>query len=212
MVEIIPAILTDSSLKFKELVRRIEPYAARVHIDVADGVFVPNKTLKGYEELRMIESALKFDVHLMVQRPQDLLKEWYHTHVERFFIHVESEVNLSEVINEIHGHGRRVGIVLNPETAVDKIDDFLDKIDYIQFMAVHPGFQGQGFLNEVVKKVSDFHDLYPNIPIGVDGGITPETAPKLVEAGASILISGSYIINSDNVEKAIEELRKAVVK
>ena len=122
-MEIIPAILTDSSLKFKELVRKIEPYATRVHVDIADGVFVPNKTIKGYEEIKDIESSLKFDVHLMVDKPEEVLKEWFFTHADSFFIQAESKTDLSAVIDEIHKNDRRVGLVLNPETEIEKIKE-----------------------------------------------------------------------------------------
>ncbi|MBI2065123.1 MAG: ribulose-phosphate 3-epimerase [Candidatus Yanofskybacteria bacterium] len=210
MVEIIPAILTDSSVKFKDLALRIEPYASRVHIDIADGVFVPNKTINGYDELRGFESALKFDVHLMVQRPQDVIREWFSTHADRFFIHAESDVNLNVIIEDIHKNERKVGLVLNPETEVDKIKEFIGKIDYIQFMTVHPGFQGGEFVEGVINIISDFRKAYPDIVIIADGGITPETAPKLKMAGVSIVVVGSYIIKSDNFGEAIEKLRSSL--
>ena len=209
MIEIIPAILTDSPARFKELIRKIEPYTRRAHIDIADGVFVPNKTIKAYEELKEVESALKFDIHLMVQRPQDQIKEWFHTHADRFLIHAESEVDLNSILDEIREHDRKVGLVLNPETEVDKIKEFIGKIDYIQFMTIHPGFQGSEFLDEVVGKIASFHKEYPEVSILVDGGVTPGTAPKLVMAGVSTLISGSYIVNSSNVQNSIEELKES---
>lgn len=209
MTEVIPAILTDSSAKFKELVRKSEPYTSRIHIDIADGEFVPNKTIKGYDELRETEAAVKFDVHLMVKRPQDHLKEWFYTHVDRFIIHIESEVSLGEIINNIKEHGRKVGLALNPETDIEKIKKYLRDVDFIQFMTVHPGFQGGRFVNEVVDKIATFHKQYPDIIIMSDGGITPETAPRLVKAGVSNLVSGSYTVGSPNIGSAMEELKKS---
>src|SRR3989344_301906 len=206
MIEIIPAILTDSSLKFKELVLRIEPYARRIHLDIADGDFVPNKTIVGYEELKSIESAAKFDVHLMVKKPQDVMKEWFYTHADRFIIHAESDVDLGGVIKNIKDHKRKVGLALNPETSIDKIEPYLSSrslasgaesrskasgIDFVQFMTVHPGFQGGEFVNEVVDKIAKFHGQYPDIMVMCDGGITPEVASKLIKVGASELVSGS---------------------
>ena len=209
MIDIIPAILTDSSIKFKELVRKLEPYTTRIHVDIADGVFVPNKTIVGYEELKEVESAVKFDVHLMVQKPQDIIKEWFFTHVDRFLIQAESQTDLGAIIEEIHKNDRKVGLVLNPETEIEKIKEFIGKIDYIQFMTIHPGFQGSEFLDEVVGKIASFHKEYPEVSILVDGGVTPGTAPKLVMAGVSTLISGSYIVNSSNVKNSIEELKES---
>jgi len=210
--EIIPAILTDSAFKFEELVRKLESHVSRVHIDIADGIFVPNKTIRGYDEIKGIESAVKFDIHLMVQKPQDVIKEWFSTQADRFFIHAESQVDLNEIIGDIHKNGRKVGLVLNPETEVDKIKEFLGKIDYIQFMTVHPGFQGGEFVKEVIDKISNFHKDYPDILVMADGGITPKVVPKLMMVGVSMLVSGSYIIKSENFEKAIEQLREVVKK
>ncbi len=209
-MEIIPAILTDSPIKFKEFVRKLEPYTARIHVDIADGVFVNSKTVMGYEEVKDIEATVKFDVHLMVQKPQDHLKEWFYTHADRFIVHAESQVDLGDIIKTIKEHKRKVGLALNPETNFDKIEGYLNKVDFVQFMTVHPGFQGAEFVNEVVDKIASFHSKYPDIIIMCDGGITPETVPGLVKAGVSVLVSGSYIIKSPNTEKAINDLRSAV--
>ena len=210
LVEIIPAILTDSSLRFKELIRKLEPYIHRIHIDIADGEFVPNKTVQGYEELKEIEAAVKFDVHLMVEKPEEHLKEWLHTHADRFIIHVESKGDLLTVINELYKNRRKVGLSLNPDTPVDKIEKYLNEVDFIQFMTVYPGFQGGSFVTEVVDKIALFHKKHPDIIIMCDGGIAPETAPGLVKVGASVLVSGSYIVKSQNIEEAIKNLKIAV--
>ena len=212
LTEIIPAILTDSSDKFRELVHKLEFHTGRIHIDIADGDFVPNKTIKGYNDLREIKSSAQFDVHLMVKRPQEVIKEWFNTQAERFIIHAESDVNLNEIIKDIKERNRKVGLSLNPETYVDKIEQYLNEIDFVQFMTVHPGFQGGEFVTEVVDKIAAFHAKYPDIMIMCDGGITSETAPKLVKAGASVLVSGSYIVKSQNFKKAIEELNGAILK
>ncbi|MDP3697680.1 MAG: ribulose-phosphate 3-epimerase [Candidatus Taylorbacteria bacterium] len=217
MIEVIPAILTDSSLKFKELVRKLEPYTRRIHIDIADGDFVPNKTVRGYEELREIEASVKFDIHLMVEKPEEHLKEWLHTHADRFIIHAESKSDLAAVIDELHKNRRKVGMALNPETSVDKVEPYLPQtsrslasgIDFVQFMTVHPGFQGGSFVKEVVDKIAAFHKGNPGIIIMSDGGTTPETVPGLVQAGVSELVSGSYIINSGNIEKTINQIEEA---
>jgi ribulose-phosphate 3-epimerase len=210
MIEIIPAILTDSSVKFKDLVLRLEPYANRIHVDIADGVFVPNKTINGYEEIREIETTVKFDIHLMVASPSDLVKEWTNAYVNRIIIHAEAEGNLEEIISEVKNNKIRAGLAIKPETSIETIAPYLKQIDFVQFMTVHPGFQGGEFVKEVVDKIASFHHKYPGILIMCDGGITPETAPDLVSAGASELVSGSYIIKSPDVGKAIEQIKKVV--
>ena len=229
MPEIIPAILTDSSLKFKELVRKLEPYTGRIHVDITDGQFVPNKTVTGYNELREVEAAVKFDIHLMVEKPEEHLKEWLHTHADRFIIHAESKGDLMAVIDELHNNRRKVGLALNPETSIKTIEPYLPRtsrslasglrhrskasgIDLVQFMTVYPGLQGGKFVNEVVDKIARFHKENPDIIIMSDGSTTLETGPQLVQAGVSILVSGSCIIKSQNFEKAINDLKSAVAQ
>lgn len=205
-VQIIPAILTDSPLTFKDLVLRLEPYVGRLHIDIADGEFVPNKTVNGHEDIMQLETALKFDIHLMLKLPELVMKEWMYTHAERFIVHIESAADFEKMINDLHANGKKIGLAINPETPADNLDPYLGDVDFVQFMTVHPGFQGAKFETSVVDKISAFHKKYPDILIMCDGGITPETAPLLVAAGASELVSGSYVIKSGDMEKAINNL------
>ncbi len=210
MVEIIPAILTDSSEKFKELVHKLESYTGRIHIDIADGIFVPNKTITGYDEIKQIESALKFDVHLMVEKPEEHLKEWIRTHADRFIIHAESKSDLTVLVDELHKNGRKVGLAFNPETDSGKFKDLINKIDFVQFMTVHPGFQGGQFVESVLERAREFKNEYPNISIAVDGSMHLETAKLAVAAGASIIVVGGHILlENRNVGEAIEELNKS---
>ncbi len=209
MTDIIPAILTDSPEKFKELVRRFEPYAKRIHIDCADGNFVPNQTVKAFELIPLIESASRYDIHLMVREPAQHLKQWFYTHADRFIIHAESEGDLLKITDEFHKHNRKVGLAFNPETDIGSFEDIIKNFDFVQFMTVHPGFQGGKFVKEVVDKISAFHQKYPDIMIMADGGITPETAPQLAKAGVSSLVSGSYLVKSKNFEESINELKNS---
>ena len=212
MPEIIPAILTDSSLKLKELVRKIEPYAQRVHIDIADGEFVPNKTVNGYDDIMQIETSLKFDVHLMVKLPELPMKEWLLTHADRVIFHIEAVADFEKMIGNLHTSGKKAGVAINPETSITDLEPLLMQIDFVQFMTVHPGFQGGKFALEVVDKIASFHAKYPDIMIMADGGITPETVPALVGAGVSELVSGSYIIRSENFEEAINKLKESCTR
>lgn len=186
----------------------VEPYVDRVHLDIGDGDFVPTKTVSGYEQLIKMETKVKFDVHLMVSKPEDQMYFWYKTKADRFLIHAETDHGHSSLIEQIHFNGRKVGLVLNPETQVEKIEEVIDDIDFVQFMTVNPGFYGSEFVDSVVSKILDFHGRYPNIPIMVDGGVNPETARHLIAVGATTLVVGNYVIGSSDVGKAIEELNK----
>ncbi|KKT82564.1 MAG: Ribulose-phosphate 3-epimerase [Candidatus Yanofskybacteria bacterium GW2011_GWA2_44_9] len=209
MIEVIPSILAQTEEEFRSLVRKLEPYVLRVHLDIADGILVPNKTIDGYKELMQIDTDLGFDVHLMVQKPNDNLDQWLNTKADRYFVHAESDHDLKGLIDRLKNKDKKVGIVLNPETGVEKVEDFLRTVDLVHFMTVHPGFYGGEFIDGVVGKISKFHLKYPNMPISVDGGINVENARKVKSAGATILISGNYVINSPDVKKAIEELINA---
>lgn len=207
MVEIRPSILVKTFEDFEEKVKKVESLVERVHLDIADGLLVANTTIKGYEELAKINSPLKWSIHLMVFHPEEQLEFWYETAVDEIFVHREMRADVAEVLQEIRSHGRQVGLVVNPETPVNDIIEFTDLIDYIQFMTVNPGFSGSDFLEQSIDKVSEFHEQFSHIPILVDGGINPETAPRAIAAGALILVVGSYLWQSDDITKAISELR-----
>ncbi len=208
MIKIIPSILAKTSEEFEKLLRMVEPYVDRIHLDIGDGDFVSTKTISGYEELITMETKVNFDVHLMVSRPEDQMYFWYKTKADRFLIHAETDHGHRNLIEQIHLNGRQVGLVLNPETQIEKIVDFLDDIDFVQFMTVHPGFYGSEFVESVINKILEFHGEHPSTPIFVDGGVNPETALDLVAIGVTTLVVGSYVLESQDVGKAIEELNK----
>jgi len=212
MTEVTPSILVTTKEEFEVLVRKLEPVAERAHLDILDGAFTATpQTIMGYEEVLALGTKLKFDVHLMVVNPQEFLPQWFKTKADRIFIQAESEGNIQELLLEIKNQGRKAGLVLNPETAVDTIAECLPMVDYVQFMTIHPGAYGRPFLADVVDKIYNFHDQYPDIPIAVDGGMNPQTAQLVRNAGASIIISGSYVEKSPDMVKAIAELKGEIV-
>ncbi len=208
MIKIIPSILATTKEEFEKLLRTVEPYVDRVHLDIGDGDFVPTKTISGYEELIKMETRVSFDVHLMISRPEDQMYFWYKTKADRFLIHAETDHGHRNLIDQIHFNSRKVGLVLNPETQVEKIVELIEDIDFVQFMTVHPGFYGSEFVESVIGKIMEFHGQYPNMPIFVDGGVNPETILRLVAIGVTTLVVGSYVVESQDVGKAIEELKK----
>lgn len=206
MIKIIPAILAKTYDEFESMIRKIEPYADLVHLDITDGEFVPNKTVEGFEELEKIKSKLDFEIHLMINNPETVIGRWLKTRAMRYLIHLESTKELETLINQIKESGKELGLVLNPETDYSSIELYLDRIDLIQFMTVDPGFQGSLFLPEVLEKIGNFHSRYPDKIIQADGGINTETIKLAEETGASRAAVGSHIFKSDNIEKTIREL------
>ncbi len=207
MVEVIPAILAKTSEEFEAMVQKLEPHTKRVHLDIIDGEFAPNTTITGYKELLAYKGDLEFDIHLMVKKPADQLKHWYTTKAARIILHAESEGDLLAMLEELEQQGKRRALVLNPETPASTIGSLVPHLDFVQFMTVNPGFYGSPFIPEVIQKIELFHGEHPHTAIAVDGAITPDTAPQVCSAGASILVSGSYIMNSEDIATAIDSLK-----
>ena len=139
--------------------------------------------------------------------------EWIEKHwgkVDTILVHFEATQNPDEIIKSVRKKKRRVGFVLNPETSVEKLKTYLDKIDEILIMTVNPGFYGSKFLPEALQKVEDLRNLKPDLDIEVDGGITDETIKQAYLAGANMFVSGSFIVKSENVKKAIDTLKDQV--
>lgn len=205
MIKIIPAILAKTLEEFESMVRQIEPYTDLVQLDIADGDFVPNKTISGYEELQKIDTKLNFEVHLMVNSPEKVIEHWLKTRAVRYLIHWESTASLDVLINQISGNGKEVGCVLNPQTDYSAIGPYIDRINLVQFMAVDPGFYGSPFLPEVLEKIRRFRAQYPNRIIQVDGGIHSETIGLVSGVGANSVVLGSHIFSEG---KDIAEVMK----
>lgn len=182
-----------------------------VHIDIADGEFVPNKTIGGIEELQKSETKLDFEVHLMVKNPENMIDKWLGTRAKRFLVHQESTKEMDHLVSMIKAAGREAGGVLNPPTDFKTMEPYLEKLDLVQFMTVDPGFYGSPFLPEVLEKVRKFHDRYPEKPIQVDGGIHSDTIKIVAETGVGSAILGSHIFSEGrDVAEVIKELETII--
>lgn len=206
MITIIPAILAKSYKEFEEKVHKIESFTPLIHLDIADEIFVPNRTIDGLEEIKKIKTSVNFEVHLMVNLPEFIIDQWLETKAVRFLIHLEATKKMDEIIGKIHMAGKKVGAVLNPPTEVKAVESYLDRIDLVQFMTVNPGFQGSEFVPQVLEKVREFRSRYPLKQMQVDGGVNPYTIELVKEAGVDRAVVGSYIFKSDNVKEAMERL------
>lgn len=184
----------------------VEPHVERVHLDIADGIFVSNMTILGPEETEELDPSLKIEVHLMVSKPENHIVRWLETPADKFIFHIEATTQVQKVIDAAKEADKQIGIALNPQTPIAKIEPLIDQIDFVHFMTVEPGFYGGKFVDSVLDKIKEFHFLYPDKPVEVDGGVTPETVPKLAEAGASILVVGSYLWESKDIGEALARL------
>lgn len=206
-MEIIPSILVKTREELIEKIIAVEPHVERAHLDIADGIFVPNMTILGIEETEGLDTNLKLEVHLMVSKPENHIVHWLETFSDKFIFHIEATNQAQKVIDAIKEADKSVGIALNPQTPIVRIEPFIDQVDFVHFMTVEPGFYGGKFVDSVIDKIKDFHFYYPDKPIEVDGGVTPEVVSKLIEAGAEALVAGSYIWESEDVGGAIEKLK-----
>ncbi|MBM3229612.1 hypothetical protein FJZ26_04230 [Candidatus Parvarchaeota archaeon] len=212
MLEVVPAILAKTPSEFKEKLEKVSRVCSRVQIDIMDGRFVPNTTLGENEGLYGFVGKTA-EYHLMVNDPI----EYIEMIAKRlgpidpksllFIFHIESPVDAQKVIDFCRSKKYRVGIALNPQTALGEIEKYAKSIDMVLFMTVNPGFSGQRYISQVEDKIKKFRAQHPSMDIEVDGGIGRETVAGAYAAGANLLAAASAIFESKDIKAAIEELK-----
>lgn len=200
---IAPSLLAADFSKLKEEVKAIENTKAKwLHLDVMDGNFVPNISF-GADIVKAIrkDSNLYFDAHLMIENPEWYIDTMADAGVQSISIHVEATKHLDRALQLIKARGLKAGVAINPATDIAFLDNIYEKLDLILIMTVNPGFGGQKFLNQMIEKIRKVRNKFPYIDIQVDGGINNETAKLVIEAGANILVAGSYVFSGNYSEK-----------
>ena len=214
-IQISPSILSaDFSQLGNEIKRLEEGGADMIHVDVMDGHFVPNLTI-GPPVIKALKKhcSIKFDVHLMISPVHKYIEAYSDAGADIITIHPEATDNLEESILKIKNLNKQVGVSLNPESKIELIIDYLEKIDLVLIMSVNPGFGGQKFMPEVLDKVKQLKIIQSqnnvDFDIEIDGGINFENCQKAIEAGANILVSGTTVFKSNNgdIKKNINLLK-----
>ena len=213
MIKIAPSIL---SADFANLQRDIEKISAAdyVHVDVMDGIFVPNITI-GIPVVKALRptTTLPLDVHLMIDRPVRYVEQFCDAGADIVTCHVEAdtEENTHEALRLIHAKGKKAGIVLKPKTPAEAALPFINEVDMILIMTVEPGFGGQSFMEDMMPKVSAvrsyINEKNPSCELEVDGGVGPKTFRTCIDAGANVLVAGSAVYGAEDIPARIAELR-----
>ncbi len=210
-LEIIPSILVKTFAQFKQRLKKIEKLFPLAQLDIADGTLVPNSTFADWREIRKVSTDVGYDLHLMINDPQAYWRKITITRkIYRVFFHVESGANIKSFIRLLRQSKVRVGLAINPQTPLSRLKPWLSAVDAILIMAVEPGFNRGKYLTSTVARVRKLRTWNKSIPIVIDGSMNPQTAKKVLGAGANALVVGSYLTESKNWQKALNALRQSI--
>ncbi|UCG91903.1 MAG: ribulose-phosphate 3-epimerase [candidate division WOR-3 bacterium] len=208
-----PSVIAADFSDFQRAIKEVEKAGADLlHLDIMDGVFVPNITF-GPMIVQAIDaiSDLELDAHLMIIKPEKYLKAFIDAGADWISFHAEATDNPEKCITVIKNHKKKVGLAISPPTPFQNVTRYVEHLNFLLIMSVHPGFYGQKFMPENVKKIEEAKNwiVKKNLSclIQVDGGINGENACVLKRAGADIIVAGAAVFRSDNYKKAIEDLR-----
>lgn len=208
MANIIPAILARDAIEFAQRIRLVESSVNFVQIDVMDKKFVPYKSWAEPKIIKTIPTPLKYELHLMVADPLAEIKRWKDIkNVKRVIFHIEVKKNAGRIVQALKRKKYKVGIALNPQTPISKIEKLVPKIDTVLFLGVTPGRSGQEFRHSILKKIQDLRKKFPRVTISIDGGVNLKNAPKLLAAGADTLCTASAIYKNRSPKKAIYQFK-----
>ncbi|NQV92949.1 hypothetical protein HQ403_00445 [Candidatus Kaiserbacteria bacterium] len=232
MIEVIPAIMPDSYDDFLQKAGRVKGIVSCAQVDVMDGKFVPSiswpydkkglaqfKTMVDQGDMLPFWDEVDYEIDLMVETPEDVIEDWIALGARRVIVHVASAVNLKKIIElleERHGQAEdlegvapvELGVALGVEDSLNTLEPFIHNIDVVQFMGIKRiGYQGEPYDERIIPKIESLREEHPHLIISVDGGVSLETAPNLIKAGASRLVSGSTIFKSSDIREVIFKLK-----
>jgi ribulose-phosphate 3-epimerase len=217
-IEIAPSILASNFARLGDELRAVEQGGAEViHVDVMDGHFVPNISI-GIPVVQSLRKATRipFDVHLMIEQPEEYIEEFVRAGADRVLVHQEATPHLDRALAMIRELGAQAGAVINPSTPVVMLSDVLDKVDTVLVMSVNPGFGGQKFIPRAIDKIRQLNEwrgrYNASFRIEVDGGVDLENIGDLAQAGANTFVAGTSIFHKPDPAEAVRQLRKTATE
>jgi ribulose-phosphate 3-epimerase len=214
MVQIVPSILSADFARLGEEIARVERGGAQMlHVDIMDGHFVPNLTIGPpvVKSIRKI-TQLALDVHLMITDPDKYAPLFIEAGADQVSVHYEAATHLDRTVRMIQSEGARAGVVLNPATPVSLLEDILDVVDYVLVMSVNPGFEGQQFIPNALKKIRRLDEMRRERRLGfaieIDGGVSRENVAEIVQSGCNWLVTGSAVFHSADAAATVKEMQQ----
>jgi len=216
MIKISPSILSADFSRLGEHIKQLDAYGAdMIHIDVMDGMFVPNISF-GIPVIKSVRNLTKlpFDVHLMIEEPARYVEDFARAGADIITVHYETDMHIDRTINYIKSFGVKAGVALNPATPVNLIKHLISNLDMVLIMTVNPGFGGQKYIeycSDKIKEVRALSDKYnKDIMIQVDGGIDASNIGEVVNSGANVIVAGSAVFKNGEIDKNIKALRAGI--
>lgn len=211
-----PSILSADLSNLSQQIRYVEIGGADlIHCDIMDGKFVPNLTFGPIvvEAVRRI-TKLPIDVHLMIEKPENLIADFVNAGADYISVHQEEVVHLNRIVERIKELGAKAGVVLNPATPIESLNDILEYVDFILIMSVNPGYGGQKFIPNSLRKIKELVEVREllglDFKIEIDGGVSSKNINDILVAGCDIFVAGSSIFSKDNISAATAELKNSI--
>lgn len=216
MAKIAPSLLSADFANLTEEIKKVENGGADyLHLDIMDGIFVPNITF-GPPVIKSLKKVtnIPFDVHLMIDRPERFIKDFVDAGADILTVHQEASTHLHRTIQEIKSYGIKAGVSLNPSTPLNVLDYIIEDLDLILIMTVNPGFGGQSFIPAMVDKIKSLRKIIDDrnldIILEVDGGVKLSNAKELVDIGVDLLVAGSDIFGAKDIEERTKEFKNLI--